>query len=453
MNNPVQGGKAPLKLKKVRQRSTVRHTRSNRVARAKKPPTPPPDAVTAERLTQLIQPALLGLVSYYHDLGLRERVLTLPLMGALVLSLVWRQLSSVSELLRLLETEGLLWAEPTVVRQQSLSQRLRVLPASLFERLLAELLPTISARWQERSRPLPTEVAWAQKHYGQVLTVDGSTLDSLLRQVGLLREAPKAPLAGRMTALLDVASRLPRRVWFDPNPTSHDQSWWPTILDALSGGLLLFDLGYTNYEIFAALRDKGVTFVTRLKRNAAYKITAVHTKSDRLHDYQIALGAQALPLRLIEVLFEGRWYRYLTSELDPQRLPPLYVVALYWQRWGIEDAYKVVKQLLGLSYFWVGAANGVQLQLWASWLLYAVLVDLTDEVAETLGVPFSDLSLEMVYRSLYFCATAQQRGESDDPVRYLADNAKMLGLIKRKRKPPALTLLRATCDPAPPEFD
>ena len=152
-------------------------------------------------------------------------------------------------------------------------------------------------------------------------------------------------------------------------------------------------------------------------------------------------------MRLIEVLFEGRWYRYLTSELDPQRLPPLYVVALYWQRWGIEDAYKVVKQLLGLSYFWVGAQNGVQLQLWASWLLYGVLVDLTDEVAVTLGVPFSDLSLEMVYRSLYFCATAQQRGESDDPVRYLADNAKMLGLIKRKRKPPALQLLSSTCDP------
>jgi hypothetical protein len=37
---------------------------------------------------------------------------------------------------------------------------------------------------------------------------------------------------------------------------------------------------------------------------------------------------------------------------------------------------------LGLAYFWVGAQNGVALQLWATWLLYAILVDLTDAVAE-----------------------------------------------------------------------
>ncbi len=44
----------------------------------------------------------------------------------------------------------------------------------------------------------------------------------------------------------------------------------------------------------------------------------------------------------------------------------------------------MVKRLLGLAYFWVGSANGVQFQLWATWLLYAVLVDLTDAVAEEL---------------------------------------------------------------------
>jgi len=38
----------------------------------------------------------------------------------------------------------------------------------------------------------------------------------------------------------------------------------------------------------------------------------------------------------------------------------------------------------------------------ATWLLYAVLVDLTDAVAEALEQPFANVSLEMVYRSLYF---------------------------------------------------
>src|SRR5207249_6518342 len=39
----------------------------------------------------------------------------------------------------------------------------------------------------------------------------------------------------------------------------------------------------------------------------------------------------------------------------------------------IEDAFNVVKRLLGLAYFWTGSENGVTVQLWATWLLYAVL--------------------------------------------------------------------------------
>jgi len=39
----------------------------------------------------------------------------------------------------------------------------------------------------------------------------------------------------------------------------------------------------------------------------------------------------------------------------------------------VQDGYNVVKRLVGLAYFWVGRANGVHLQLWATWLLAAVL--------------------------------------------------------------------------------
>jgi len=42
----------------------------------------------------LIHPLTLGQVAHYHDLGLRERVLSLPVMVALVLSMVWRQVGA-----------------------------------------------------------------------------------------------------------------------------------------------------------------------------------------------------------------------------------------------------------------------------------------------------------------------------------------------------------------------
>ena len=46
------------------------------------------------------------------------------------------------------------------------------------------------------------------------------------------------------------------------------------------------------------------------------------------------------------------------------------------------------------------------MQRWATWLLYAVLVDLTDAVAEALEQPMAQVSLEMVYRQQFpvsFC--------------------------------------------------
>jgi hypothetical protein len=63
-----------------------------------------------------------------------------------------------------------------------------------------------------------------------------------------------------------------------------------------------------------------------------------------------------------------------------------------------------------------------------------VLVDLTDAVAEALNQPFAAISIEMVYRSLYFFTQAQARGEAEKVVAYLATHTKLLGIVKRKRK-------------------
>ncbi len=425
--------------------SSVRHTRSNQVARGQKQPTLPPDEQTAQRIKEVIHPATLAQVGYYQQLGLRERTLTLPVMVAVVISLVWRQFASVSETLRALETEGLLWADPMHVSQQAMSERLHRFPAELFRRVLHDVLPVMQSRWQQRRRPLPKEIEWALQHYDQVWAADGSTLDALVRRMGLLRDLPDHPLAGRMMGLLDVTSRLPVHLWYTDDEQAHDQRFWEQILPVLPPKtLLLLDLGFTNYKAYGQLVAQQVTFITRCKSNAAVQVKQVLHKSAHIHDAIVLLGQDQLPIRLVEVQYKGKWYRYLTSELDPKRLPPLYIVALYWQRWRIEDAYKTVKRLLGLAYFWVGSVNGIALQLWATWLMYAVLVDLADDVADTLSVPFNQISLEMVYRSLYFCTTAFQRGEVDDPVAYLAENAKLFGLVKRKRKPDALLLLNLT---------
>ena len=113
-----------------------------------------------------------------------------------------------SELARLVQTEALLWAEPLKVSQQARSQRLSTLPARLFGEVLKTVLPTLEARWRERDRPHAPELQWALERYQQVVRVDGSTLDGLIRKMGLLKDLESHPLAGKITAVLDVCPRL-----------------------------------------------------------------------------------------------------------------------------------------------------------------------------------------------------------------------------------------------------
>lgn len=424
---------------KGKKRSSVRHTRAIQRDRTQRPLGAPPAEAVVARLTEIVHPATLAQVSYFHCLGLRARLLTLPVMVGLILGLLWRQIGGLTELVRVIHVEAVLWVPPMRdLTQQALAQRLRTLPADLFGRVLQTILPVLQGRWAARQRPLPPAVAWATAHFTAVLIADGSTLDVLLRKMGLLQDAVKAPLAGRMMALLDLASRLPRRVWYDANPNGHDARFWERLLSGIpTGALVLFDLGFTDFARWATLTARGVTWLTRAKKNLKYEVVKVlvHTAAIRDRIVWIGEGTTRQQVRLIEVQVHGTVYRYLTNALDVTRLPTAQAVALYPQRWRVEDAFAIVKRLLGLAYFYCGAENAIEMQVWATWLLYAVLIDLTDAVAEALARPFADLSPARVYRSLYFVTHAVAQDPTTDPVRYLADHARELGIIKRPRKP------------------
>lgn len=423
--------------KQPRKASSVRHTRAVQKNRVGQPIAAPSDDQIKERIAEIVHPATLAQVSYFHRLGLRERTLSFVVMVAFVLEMIWRQIGSVSALTRLVQKEAVLWEQPRKVSQQAMSQRLSSLPSELFLQVLQDILPVMRERWMERERPLAPELVWAAERYRAVLAVDGSTLDALIRKIGLLQDLPENPLAGRMTALLDLCTRLPEKIWYETDPNAHDQGFWMQILSVLkAGSLLIFDKGYVNFTMFSKLTQAQVQFITRGKTNLVYTLERPLIKTAAVHDYLAWIGKEETrqQVRLIEILYRGKWYRYLTNELDDKKLPTAYVVALYWQRWRIEDAYNIVKRLLGLAYFWCGAQNAVEMQIWATWLLYVVLIDLTDAVAEALNQPFSAISIEMVYRSLYFFTTARQRGETNNVVTYLATEAKFLGILKRKHK-------------------
>lgn len=388
-------------------------------------------------LQELLSPSVYSQLNYYRQLGLRERILSLPLMVAAVLTLLWRQVPSVHELTRLLNREDLLWAKATKVSQQALDKRLLTFPAVLFEQVLMQLLALLKERWQGRQRrPLPTSIAFAQKHFGQIWVVDGSTLETLFRKLKSLQDEP-ARLAGKLYTVIDLVRHLPVKVWLEENPFLNDTVVCQQLVSlSPPGTLLIFERGFYDFAQFAALVERESAWLTRLKQNASYRIINTLTSTADLKDHIICLGhgrqkSATYTVRLVEVRHGQTWYRYITSVLSPQTLPPYVIADLYARRWHIETAFGLVKRLLGLSYLWTGSFNGVKLQLWATWLFYIVLLDLADAVADELSVPTESISVEMLFRGLYHFTVAASKGKAHDPICYFtAPENKDLGIVK-----------------------
>lgn len=395
------------------------------------------------RLEDLLTPAVFSQLDYYRQLGMRSRILNLPLMVALILTILWRQVPSVRELTRMLAREDLLWCRAVKVSQQALSERFLVFPAALFERVYKALLPELKKRWEERQqRPIPLSIQVASDHFDQILAADGSTLEALFRKLDSLAEAPVGQLAGKMCVVIDLVRQLPVELWFSEEAQAFDTNFIPNLL-ALTGAktLLILDRGFYDFQFFADLMAKGTDFITRTKSNAKIEVVKRLSYTDSVKDMIVRLGtgqngAPILTLRMVEVRFGKQWYRYMTSVLDPEVLPPFVVADIYRRRWRIEDAFNTAKRLLNLSYLWTGSVNGIQLQIWATWLFYVVLVDLGDAVADAMNLPFERISLEMLHRGFYHFIQAFNRGKASDPVAYFAAPENQdLGVVKSIRKP------------------
>jgi hypothetical protein len=421
-----------------------RYSRNPDHIRRRTVPAPSNPAIAAH-LEQLLSPAVYAQQAYYRSLGLRDRILTLPLMVAAIVTLLWQQVPSVRELTKLLNHQDLLWAKAVNVRQQSLSERFLTFPAELFERVFEHLLPVLTERWRGRTRSLPLSLDYGLKHFEQILAVDGSVLEALFRKLESLEEVPVGRLAGKIGMVISLTTRLPVKIWFVENPKTHDCCFLPELIAwSKAKTLLILDRGFYDFTAWKQLMGKQVDFICAGKSNLSYQVVQVLSATDRIKDQVIHLGKDPdgnplLTLRLVEVRKGKGWHRYLTSVLDPLRLPPWVVVDLYCRRWRIEEAFLIVKRLLGLAYLWTGSINGIKLQIWATWLMYAVLVDLSDAIAQAVQLPLERISMEMVWRGLYHFNHAYQQGTATDPITYLAaPENRDLDIIKviRKKEPP-----------------
>jgi hypothetical protein len=146
------------------------------------------------------------------------------------------------------------------------------------------------------------------------------------------------------------------------------------------GSIVAMDRGYNDYGMFGRWTEQQIYFVTRLKRNATYRVIERRRAPKQLGilcDQVIRLTGLAAqrdcpyPLRRIKYRDPetGDVLVYVTNHLD---FGPTTIARIYKDRWQIELFFKALKQNLKIKTFVGTSANALRIQIWTA--LIAILL-------------------------------------------------------------------------------
>lgn len=135
------------------------------------------------------------------------------------------------------------------------------------------------------------------------------------------------------------------------------------------------DRAYINYAKFEELTDRGVVYVTKMKKNLNYEVLVdcMHQNPQGFMEYR----EQVVVFRKVDINHIARIITYvdikkgrqpklislLTNDFD---MPLETIVAIYRRRWQIESLFKQIKQNFPLRYFYGESANAIKIQVWVT---------------------------------------------------------------------------------------
>ena len=150
------------------------------------------------------------------------------------------------------------------------------------------------------------------------------------------------------------------------------------------GDIIAMDRAYIDYSKFEELTQRGVIYVTMLKKSLKYRIN-----SDVM--YQTPNGLMQVRIQNVtfskktkdEVIYHNariityadekkrKLISLLTNDMDTD---PEEIFAIYKQRWEIELLFKQIKQNFPLKYFYGESANAIKIQIWVTLIANLLLM-------------------------------------------------------------------------------
>lgn len=364
----------------------------------------------------------------------RPPILPATALWSGLLVCVLRGWSSQLAIWRLLTQCGLWDLERVAVSDQAIYHRLARAGTAPLTTLFTQLTPLLAARLAPF---LPQLVPPLAPFAADILVLDETTLDAVARRLPASdgTRPARRPLPGKLAGLFDVRRQSWRRLELLPDPHQNEKVAARSMLtDLAPGTLLLFDLGYYSYPWMDELSDRGLWWLTRLRRRTSYTIQHIHAAHGDTLDAIVWLGAHrsdrmARPVRLVQLRHGSQVHSYLTNVLDPERLPLAEVVALYARRWDIEMAVQLVKQHLGLRLWWSCKPVVVQQQLWGVLIIAQILQALRLEIAARAAVDIFEVSLPLLVRYAPIFAAQGQ-----DPVAVFVEQGRAAAFIRPSRR-------------------
>jgi putative transposase len=203
--------------------------------------------------------------------------------------------------------------------------------------------------------------------------------------------------AAKMHVAMRVVDGSPMRVKLT-GERAGDSTVWRRLGPWVDGCLLLFDLGYYDFHLFARIADNGGFFVTRAKRtfnpvivsaNRRWRGQSIEVLGERLQDVLPRIEREVLDVN-VEISYRTRKYRgrrrtrtrlvrlvairnadtgdyhlYLTN-VPPSRLTADDVAKTYSLRWQVEIFFKAMRSHGHLGHIPSSKKAVVEVLVWAS---------------------------------------------------------------------------------------
>lgn len=239
--------------------------------------------------------------------------------------------------------------------------------------------------------------------FKEVLLIDSTTIrlfSNILKGVGRNPKNDGKKKGGlKVHMLIDAVQSVGRFIKIT-EARVHDKNFLKD-LKLSSNSMVVFDRAYNYYLQFALWTEQQVYFVTRMKKNADYRvldILRIHESEpgkamvlkeeviefeynpEDTNGKKIKNQVRTLVLRKISYQDEqNRFYEFISNTID---VTAEEIAFLYKKRWSIELLFKKMKQNFQLHYFYGESINAILTQVWCT-LIAQLLLTVIQKIAMT----------------------------------------------------------------------